>query len=163
MTIISLIVAAIISIPSFITIFPLIPHVELQVNLISRGEVHPFYNTNRTIITGLNVTIPTTISNTGNVPIHIAACDVFMTNEAKPTNLTDQIIGEVMYLKADDSFTYNFTKYFDVSVPITNMTVGDAMDIIKNYLLLVVYYTKNSQDTQCHWVDVAQYIESIEK
>ena len=68
-----------------------------------------------------------------------------------------------MYLKADDSFTYNFTKYFDVSVPITNMTGEDAMDIIINYLLLVVYYTKNSQDTQCYWVDVAQYIESIKK
>ena len=92
LTIIGLIVAVIIGIPSFITIFPLIPHVELQVNLISNGEVHPFFNTNRTIITGLNVTIPTTISNTGNVPIHIAACDVFMTNEGKPTNLLSKLL-----------------------------------------------------------------------
>ena len=141
-------------------VIPLIPSTKLQVTVLTGGKVVPTYNLDNSTIIGLNVTFPTDISNIGNTPIHIAACDVFMEQDGKPINVTQEPFSEIEYLKPQDSFTYNFTKYFEVSIPTANMTEADLVNLGTNYSLLVMYYS-NPQNYQSYWVNYSQYGNEI--
>jgi hypothetical protein len=98
---------------------------------------------------GLKPTFPSYITNIGNVPVHIVVCDVYLSQNGKPSNLSGESISEIAYLKPEDSISYNFTKYFEVSIPVHTLTVGD----VTNYLLLVGYYTQNLNDIKWLWVN----------
>jgi hypothetical protein len=102
-----------------------------------------------TTYTGLNATFPAYITNIGNVPVHVVVCDVFLSKDGKPSNLSDELLSEIAYLKPDDSFPYNFTKHFDVSMPVNTTTPLE----LTNYLLLVGYYTQNLNDIKYFWID----------
>jgi hypothetical protein len=111
--------------------------------------VNTTLNEDNTTYTGLKITIPSYITNTGNVPVHIVVCDVFLSINGKPSNLSDERLSEIAYLKPEDIFACNFTKYFNVSIPVKTATLED----LTNYLLLVGYYTQNINDIKYVWID----------
>lgn len=160
-TVVGIVLATIIGIATIVVVvIPLMPSTKLQVTVLTGGKVTPTYNLSNSTIISLNVTFPTVISNIGNNPIHIAACDVFIEQDGKPTNVTQEAFSEIAYLKPQDSITYNFTKYFEVSIPATNMTEADLIHLGCNYSLLVMYYS-NPQNYQSYWVDYSQYGNEI--
>jgi len=112
-------------------------------------------NEDNTAYIGLNTTFPAHITNTGNVPIHIVACDVFQSKNGQPVDIGDQYLSEIAYLKPDDMFNYNFTKYFSFSTPTNTLNSGD----VTNYFLLVMY-TSNSMDTKSYWKDLSTILQT---
>ncbi len=162
-TVLGIVLATIIGLAMvIIAVIPLIPSTKLQVTCLTGGKVVPIYNADNSTIIGLNVTFPSDISNIGNTPIHIAACDVFIEENGQPVNYSQaqEPLGEVYYLKPQDSFTYNFTKYFVVSIPTANMTEEDAVRLGTDYYLLIMYYS-NAQNYQSYWVNYSQYGNEI--
>jgi len=151
------IVAILVTIAIFV--IPNIPSPNLQVDIISGASVIPTYDTNHTSLIGINVTIPTVITNVGNIPIHIAACEVFMSENGKPSWDSSTVsIGEVKYLQQDESFTYNFTKYFQISMP-NNLTYQQMIDLTTKYFLDVFYYTYDQNDYQQYWVNIDKKLD----
>jgi len=148
-----IIVLAIILIANFLGALKFIyeffsPTMRLSVRAYT-GEFIPTYNENKTAFIGLNATFPTQITNTGKVPVHIVACDVFM----KPVDVVDEKISEITYLKPQDSFSYNITKYFDVMIPLNS--TEDVTPYFTDYVLLVMYADySNPLDIRSVWADV---------
>jgi hypothetical protein len=132
-----------------------LPHPNLTITLLN-WTIYPTYNQDNTTFIRLNATFPAEIINNGNVPIHIVACDVFLTRNGKPSNISAEQLNEIAYLKPQDSFPYNFTKTFNVSIPVNEFTYGDAV----NYMLLVVYYTNNPLDSKSVWFDCSKLATS---
>lgn len=110
--------------------------------------IFPTYNENKTAWIGLNTTFPAQITNTGKIPVHIVACDVFMLPVGE---LEEQHPSEIKYLKPQESFSYNFTKYFDVSMPLDE---GIYASQLNNFTLLVMYTDDLSSDFKSVWTNI---------
>ena len=116
--------------------------------------IYPTYNNDNTTIIGLNATFPSHITNIGKIPVHIVVFDVFLDKNGKPLieGNSNESISEIMYLKPQDSFSYNFTKSFAVSIPAKPMTL-DTLNQLNSYYLLVGC-RENSQDIKQIWKEV---------
>lgn len=79
-------------------------------------------------------------------------CDVFLGINGKPSDLSGELLSEVAYLKPLEVISYNFTKYFSVSIPVKTATWENTA----NYLLLVGYYTQNINDIKYDWLNVGR-------
>jgi hypothetical protein len=114
------------------------------------GTIIPIYNANKTSIFGLTPTIPAIITNTGNVPIHVAICEIHEDRDGKPFNLTEQTLRDIADLKPQETLKYNFTKTFSYTNPVTNITVS--------YWLGVTYWTDSFEDRRTVWYNTVQDI-----
>ena len=94
-----------IAIPLVINYVNSLPSPKLDVKMYD-WYVNTTISEDNTTYTGLKTTFPSYITNTGNVPVHIAACDVFLSENGKPSNLSDERLSEITYLKPDDIFAY---------------------------------------------------------
>ncbi|MFA5869697.1 MAG: hypothetical protein WC941_08370 [Candidatus Bathyarchaeia archaeon] len=122
------------------------PNVDIK---IYSGKIETNLNENKTIYTGLKTTFPALIVNTGNVPVNIVICKVYLRVDGKPNNLSDVPLSQIAYLKPNDSFEYNFTNYFDVSMPVSTTSPKDII----NYLLLLGYQPSNNDEIKFVWID----------
>jgi hypothetical protein len=125
-----------------------LPHPKLDVKIYS-WYVNTTLNEDNTTYIGLNATFPAYITNTGNVPINIVLCDVYLSQNGTPSNISGEPISEIAYLKAGDIFAYNFTKYFNVSIPVNSTSAFG--NIYNDYFLVVGYYTQNINDVTWVW------------
>ncbi len=146
------IVAVIIAVPvAYIQVISYensLPSPKLDVQIYD-WYVNTTLNQDNTTYIGLNTTFPSYITNTGNVPVHIVDCDVFQSQNGNPINDSGKpLYSEIAYLKPQDSISYNFTKYFNISIPVNKATLGDLYD----YLLVVGYYTQNPYDIKYVWI-----------
>jgi len=107
-----------------------LPSAKLDVKIYD-WSINTTQNEDNTTYIGLNTTFPSYLTNTGNVPINIIVCDVYLSQNGKPTNLSEERISEIAYLKPQDNFAYNFTKYFNVSIP--KQSSEDFGDIFGSY------------------------------
>lgn len=163
LTKITIILALIALIAGFIYfVLPQIPAPKLHINILTGINASISYDENYTSITGIDMLIPTMILNTGNTPIHVMACDVFLNYDGKPANLTQQEVGAILDLKPTDSCKYNFTKHFDVSmcaIPVANLTIQDVYKFSEGYFLYVEYYTEDIRNSQSYWLDITEYLK----
>jgi len=134
-----------------------LPSPKLDVKIYD-WSVNTTQNEDNTTYVGLNTTFPSYLTNTGNVPINIVVCDVYLSQNGKPTNLSEERISEIAYLKPQDNFAYNFTKYFNVSIPEKSPEAFD--NIYNHYLLVVGYYTQNLNDVKWIWISPPAYVFS---
>jgi hypothetical protein len=131
-----------------------LPSPNLDIKIYSWNVKTP-RNEENTAYTGLNTTFPAQIINTGNVPIHIVACDVFQSKNGKPIDTYDEPLSEIAYLKPQDTFSYNFTKYFSFSAPRNTLTSED----VTNYFLLVMY-TTDTMGVKQYWKDLSAILQA---
>lgn len=110
-------------------------------------------NDNTTIV-GFNVSIQTQITNTGKLPAHIVICDVYPSKNGKPVidENASATISEIMYLKPQDSLSYNYTKFFTVSTLLGNATEFTLNDIASYYIY--VGYRETSLEVKQIWKEV---------
>lgn len=111
-------------------------------------------NENKTIYTGLKTTFPSYITNIGNVPIHIVICDIYLNVNGKPSNLSSVSISEITYLKPQESYPYNFTKHFNVSLPVATTPLES-----NKYFLVVGYYTLNYNEIKYVWIEPPNFVK----
>jgi hypothetical protein len=114
------------------------------------GNIKPIYNANKTSIIGLIPTFPAIITNTGNVQIHIVICEIREDKNGEPFNITEAPITDIANLKPQETLKYNFTKTFDYSKPVTNLTMS--------YWLGVTYWTQSLGDRKTVWFNTVQDI-----
>lgn len=123
------------------------PNLSIAVN---GGNIKPIYNENKTLIIGLIPTFPAIITNTGNVQIHIVICEIREDNNGKPFNTIEAPITDIANLKPQETLKYNFTKTFDYSKPLTNITMS--------FWLGVTYWTQSLGDRKTVWYKAVQDI-----
>ena len=150
---IAIFIFAIIFIANFMGFFSA---TSLDIKINNRYMSDYFYNADKTVVIGLNSSFPIYITNTGRVPIHIVAIDVF----AKPIHDVNEVLSEIAYIKPEDNFSYTFTKYFDVSLPLNG--TSDQLFQQTDYALLVMY-TENSNglDAKSVWTEVPTFRPEI--
>jgi hypothetical protein len=125
----------------------------LDIKIYNWEIIATHYNDDETAVIGLNSSFPIYITNTGRVPIHIVAVDVF----AKPIRDVDEVLSEIAYLKPEENFSYTFTEYFDVSLPLNG--TSDQLFQQTDYALLVMY-TENSNrlGVKSVWTEVLHIV-----
>jgi len=111
--------------------------------LVYNSNINFDYSNDNTTVIGFNTTVVSQITNTGKVPITIVACDIL---RDKVDNL-EFTISNIKYLQPDESFDYNYTKYIEVSLPVSeDSPVG-------NFYFLVVY-KDNTGKFKDVWIDL---------
>jgi hypothetical protein len=144
-----LVAVAAIFIPLAYDYFKNLPSPNLSVAVYG-GNIIPIINKNDTAIVGLKPIFPAIITNTGNVPVHIASYELYENINGKPYNITVVPFSEKAYLKPQETLKYNFTKTFGYSYSGVNMTLS--------YWLGVTYWTQNFGDNKTVWFNKVQDI-----
>ena len=120
--------------------------------MVYSGNIKPIYNANKTNLIGLTPTFPAIITNTGNVQVHLVICEIYENKNGKPFNITEVTLTDIANLKPQETFKYNFTKTFDYSNPVTNITMS--------YWLGVTFWTQNLGDRKTVWSNtIPSYIK----
>jgi len=127
------IIAVILGVPTFIvaliTLIQFIPFSNLDV-LMYESTTDLIYSNDNTTVIGFNVTFSAQITNTGNIPLHIIAFDIFPKNSI-PSDKSYPYVS-IRYLQPNESFDHNFTKLFNVLIPVKTGT-------IEQYVGAVIY------------------------
>lgn len=114
--------------------------------LVYRSDIVVDYSDDNTTVIGYNTTFVTQFTNTGDIPLTIMACDVFRQDQnGSLIDVRDPLAANLGYLKPNDSLNYNFTKYFEVSIPVENGIISEFM--------LFTSYRDNSNNIEQLWVD----------
>ena len=135
LAIITLIVTVVIGAPTIIfAIIPLvqsIPSSNLDV-LVYESHTKVIYNQDNTTCIGFDVSFSAQITNTGNIPVTVAAYDIFP--KGNIPNSKDYIYSNTntTYLKPTDSFNQEFSKHFNASIPVET-------GLIPQYVGAVIY------------------------
>ncbi len=110
-------------------------------------------NSENTTFVNLNVTFPAHITNNGKAAAHIVVCDLFLHKDGKPAIDNTETLTEICYLKTQESFSYNFTKSFNVSIPAKPLT-AEAIKEVSSYFILVGYwYGDDFRDIKQQWIE----------
>jgi hypothetical protein len=130
-TIISVIVAIVFGVPTVIFgIIPLIqsiPSSKLDV-LIYTSTTDLIYSPDNTTVTGFNVTFSAQMTNTGNIPLTVAAIDILPKNNLP--HEADYPYSNIKYLQPNENYDCNFTKLFNVSIPVKTGTIEQYIGVI---------------------------------
>ena len=118
----------------FFGVIPLIqstPSSNIDV-LVYESHTKMIYNQDNTTCIGFYVNFSAQITNTGNIPVTIAAYDIFQ--KGNVPNSKDYIYSNTntTYLKPNDSFNQQVSKHFNASIPVET-------GIIPQYVGAVVY------------------------
>ena len=113
--------------------------------LVYSSHIDLVKNHDNTTVIGFNTTVVAQITNTGEIPVTIVACDVFLKNDGTPDA---EILSNIKYLQPDESFDYNFTKNIEVSIPVKSGTID-----LKEFTVLVMY-RDNSGNIKTVWKDL---------
>ena len=108
------------------------------------SKIYLVKSQNDTTVIGFNTTVNMQITNTGEIPVTIVACDVFLKNHEIPDS---EPISKIKYLQPNDSFDYNFTKNIEVSIPIISGTI----DLTE--FTFIVMYRDTSGNIKTVWRD----------
>lgn len=103
------------------------PHSDLDV-LVYSSQTELIYNDDNTTVIGFNITFNSQMTNVGNIPLTIAAIDILPKNNLP--HEADYVYANIKYLQPNENYDRNFTKLFNVSIPVKTGKIEQYIGVV---------------------------------